>query len=154
MARQYPKFIYQHVTNAKSKGEFVMHLLDPVVLMKVRRKEITVVLDVVQCYDTKATSEDLEPILDAARSWYIATCNPTPEVHHYSNGVSIQTAYNKIMSTRGISNKLGIDRSTVSIIRDKIVKQGKYPSREHMERDLKLCGWDITQHELWELKLS
>lgn len=154
MPRKFPKFIFQNVTNAKSRGEYIMHLMYPAMLMQVRKLGQQVMIELVHCYENKVTDRDMSPILEAAKQWYLATCNPMPITHTFSHGVPIKIAYNKLMGTRGIYKTLEIDRSTVSIIRDKIVKKGKYPSHEHMVTDLLRAGWHVSQNELWEPKVN
>ncbi len=150
MARQYPKFLYQHVTNAKSNGHFIMHLQAPAVLMQVVEDGPELRIRLMEQYQ-EAEEKELRAVLDRALRWYLMTHRQTPEtqpVDLLPTGKPLRDAYEEMLSTRGMASVLGIARSTLSNIRTGI-RQGKYPSDEIMRRDLLAAGWMCMQQELW-----
>lgn len=72
MARNYPKFLYQHVNlGTPGDGEFVVHLMAPMTLFRVQKSSTGAVsLHVVEGF---ANGPEVEPIRSRATSWYIAT---------------------------------------------------------------------------------
>jgi hypothetical protein len=63
MAREYPRFIYSNPTNTKSKGPFIIHLLEPRLLFKVDSRQSLTCLDVV------SDTNEAEQIKQAAIKW-------------------------------------------------------------------------------------
>ena len=68
MARDYPRFLYDNVQGTKSDGEYIMHLLEPRVLLKVQhmpKGQLCVI-----CIDEMEHTPKLGTILQAAEKWY------------------------------------------------------------------------------------
>lgn len=153
MARTYPKFIYQHVTNAKSKGRFIMHLLQPAVLLSVHEEGRSVKLKLEEVYTEGATEDAIRPVMQRALDWYLATQREASDQTedgkaNLVTGIPIRDAYEQMISTRGIGTSLQIERSTASNLR-RDVRLGKYPTDNTMREQLKKAGWRCLQEEKW-----
>lgn len=152
MARDYPRFMFDHVTTGKSTGRFIMHLLQPLVLLSVWEEGRSVKIRLVENYND-APEGKVKPVMQDALDWYLRT-------HHTNNpetdqgtanlitGLSIEHAYEEMISVRAVGNTLDLARSTASNIR-RDVNQGKYPSIGTMRAQLTKAGWKCLQEEKW-----
>lgn len=150
MARDYPKFLFQHVTEAKSPGKYIVHLMEPYVLFKVAEQGREVSLKVVTHSD-QAEREALIKIMNRAMAWYLATYRKitnTHEVDLIPSGKSLNDAYDEMIHVRGIHNVLDLSRQTVNNLRAYFKNNEKLTNDKKREQLLK-AGWVVVQTERW-----
>lgn len=152
MARTYPKFLYQHVTNAKSKGRFIMHLLQPAVLLSVHEEGRSVKIKLEETY-CDASEDDIKPVMQRALDWYLATQREVGDQTDDGRanlivGIPLKEAYEQMINTWNVGKKLGLERSTTSNLR-RDVRIGKFPTDFTMRHQLKEAGWRCLQEEKW-----
>lgn len=70
MARNHPRFLYDNVTGTKSDGEYIMHLLEPRVLLKIDRTPRGQFY--IYALDEIENSKKLQTTIAAAEKWYRA----------------------------------------------------------------------------------
>lgn len=154
MARNYPKFLFQHVTEAKSKGRFIMHLQSPTMLMLVHEEGKQIRIEAVKVYEY-CKDDVARQILDRALKWYIMSQRKADAVNEDGSfdmipkGKPIKEAYITMLEKRGVSNDIGLGRSTVSIIKRAIREEQKFPGDATMREQLTKAGWTCMQQELW-----
>ncbi len=64
--------------------------------------------------------------------------------------MTTKEAFEKMISERGIHNKLGIDSGTVRFYRNQIKEQAKFPSLDKMIELLQQAGKKIIQDIQWD----
>lgn len=146
MSRQYPKFIYSKVTNAKSNGEFIVATLKPRILAKVLITNGRAELMLLEKFDV-CTEEDLATQMQLMKKWYVHSIFTKEQEE---KGKLLHDAYKELLAIRGISNTLDLNRSTVSNIRKQILESHKYPSVETMRTHLEMSGWRKVDDIRWE----
>lgn len=131
-----------------------MHLLEPVMLMKVHEQGTQIKVETVNVFQ-EFKNEDALDVMDRALKWYIATQrkpNPVNEDGSFDlipKGKPIQEAYVTMLGERGVHNQMGIARSTISNLRRLIREQQSFPSDATMRDHLTKAGWTCMQQELW-----
>lgn len=146
MSRQYPKFIYSKVTNAKSNGEFIVATLKPRLIAKVLMANGRAEMMLLEKFDS-CNDEEMATQLQLMKKWYVHSIFPKQQEQ---KGMLLHDAYNELLSIRGISNTFDLNRSTVSNIKKQIEENDKYPSVETMRAHLTLGGWHKVDDERWE----
>ncbi len=152
MARNYPRFIFDHVTSGKSPGRFIAHLLQPLVLLSVWEEGRSVKIRLVENYND-APEAKVKPVMQDALDWYLRTHhNTNPETDQGTAnlivGLSLENAYEEKINVRAVGNTLDLARSTASNIRRDLA-QGKFPSINTMRAQLEKAGWKCLQEEKW-----
>lgn len=151
MARNFPTFLIQDVKGAKSSGLFIVHLLEPVMIMKVRIDK-GVHIDLLHVYDLEATEDKLRSIMSRAMDWYIATqrsAKPSKKIDLIPTGYPIKDAYLRMLSERGVYKHINLARSTVSNLRKQILEKELYPKDSTMKEQLELAGYICVQADRW-----
>lgn len=150
MARQFPKFIFQNVTEAKSTGKFIVHTMNPYILFSVDEVGTQIKLNVLAA-DQSADKDTIIPIMKRAMNWYIATQrtqNTEEEVSLFPTGKTLNEAYEEMINTRGIHNELELTRGTVNNLRTYFENGSNLTDNKKKEQLLKV-GWVIVQEEKW-----
>lgn len=146
MARNYPKYLYQNVTNAVSTGEFICSLVSPRILVKVKHKGLHVDLDLIDTFEP-VSEDNLKKIIPAMLKWYIHNIHlPAKE----ERGVSIHEAYASLIDTPALNKLLELSKSTVSNIKKNISESNSFPKHDTMRDHLTKCGWQQLTSEKWD----
>jgi hypothetical protein len=72
MARAYPRFIYSHVTNAKSPGHFIVHTLEPRCIGTIQIVKGEIKINPIDSWG--AYFSDCESTFYDMKMWAIAKC--------------------------------------------------------------------------------
>lgn len=64
--------------------------------------------------------------------------------------LSTRDAFKEVLKERGVSKKLGVDRSTVANWK-RYLEKGENISSEKMEQVLKKAGWRVMSQQSWKL---
>lgn len=146
MSRQYPRYIYSKVTNAVGNGEFIVATMKPRILAKVLITNGRAEIMLLEKFDV-CTDEDLAMQMQLMKKWYVHSIFTKAQSE---KGMLLHDAYMELLSIRGISNTLDLNRSTVSNIRKQIEESEKFPSVESMRTHLEMSGWRKVDDERWE----
>lgn len=148
MAREYPKFLFQHVTTGKSIGRFIVHLLKPRCIYKIIEQGDESKLKLIECFDD-ADEKDLRNEAKRAFDWYFETQRKVDDVVDlFPTGLSLKDAYRSLFNERGIYKTLELSRSRISNTK-KFMESGIFPTDTLMKSHLEKCGWKKVSTELW-----
>jgi len=149
MSRQYPKYLYQKVTNAKSNGEFICSNISPRIIAKVVHSGLNIQLVLLEKFEP-VRDEELAVTLQLMKKWYIHNIRNNAKEE---KGLSIYEAYSSLLDTRALNKILDLSKSTVSNIKTNIIENKIFPKYESMKRHLLKAGWTMVCEEKWEHNL-
>jgi hypothetical protein len=149
MSRQYPKYLYQKVTNARSNGEFICSTITPRIIVKVVHSGLNIQLVLLEKFEP-VRDEELAVTMQLMKKWYIHNIHTNAKEEM---GLSIYEAYSSLLETSALNKILDLSKSTVSNIKKNIIENQIFPKYENMKGHLVKAGWSMVSEEKWELRI-